>query len=235
MKIEIWSDVVCPWCYIGKRNLEVALAGFEHRRPGGDRVAELRARPRDPPGWSCRWTRCCAEVRHDPRGGDGGQPPHDRAGRHRGSRVPPRQGADRQYLRRPPPHPPRGPGGTWRQHEGAAAPPRTSPRGGPSPTRRRWRNSPTRSASTRAGWPKSSRARIRATTSGPTRLAPWSSARPASPSSYSTNGSACPGPSLLTYSCGCSSTPGTPRSRPWPAAPDGLPDDWGHRTSTAAY
>jgi predicted DsbA family dithiol-disulfide isomerase len=31
MLVEIWSDVVCPWCYIGKRNLEEALAGFEHR------------------------------------------------------------------------------------------------------------------------------------------------------------------------------------------------------------
>ena len=31
MRIEIWSDVVCPWCYIGKRRLETALAGFEHR------------------------------------------------------------------------------------------------------------------------------------------------------------------------------------------------------------
>lgn len=30
MRIEIWSDVVCPWCYIGKRHLESALAGFEH-------------------------------------------------------------------------------------------------------------------------------------------------------------------------------------------------------------
>jgi predicted DsbA family dithiol-disulfide isomerase len=30
MRVEIWSDVVCPWCYIGKRNLEAALAGFEH-------------------------------------------------------------------------------------------------------------------------------------------------------------------------------------------------------------
>ncbi|WP_243057124.1 DsbA family oxidoreductase [Nocardioides sp. SR21] len=30
MKIEIWSDVVCPWCYVGKRRLETALAGFEH-------------------------------------------------------------------------------------------------------------------------------------------------------------------------------------------------------------
>src|SRR6476619_2470602 len=31
MRIEIWSDVVCPWCYIGKRRLETALAEFEHR------------------------------------------------------------------------------------------------------------------------------------------------------------------------------------------------------------
>ena len=30
MKIEIWSDVVCPWCYIGKRRLERALGEFEH-------------------------------------------------------------------------------------------------------------------------------------------------------------------------------------------------------------
>jgi len=30
VKIEIWSDVVCPWCYIGKRRLETALAGFAH-------------------------------------------------------------------------------------------------------------------------------------------------------------------------------------------------------------
>jgi predicted DsbA family dithiol-disulfide isomerase len=30
VKIEIWSDVVCPWCYIGKRRIESALAEFEH-------------------------------------------------------------------------------------------------------------------------------------------------------------------------------------------------------------
>lgn len=30
MTIEIWSDVVCPFCYIGKRELERALAQFEH-------------------------------------------------------------------------------------------------------------------------------------------------------------------------------------------------------------
>ena len=30
MIIEVWSDVVCPWCYIGKRRLESALAEFPH-------------------------------------------------------------------------------------------------------------------------------------------------------------------------------------------------------------
>ena len=30
MKVEIWSDVVCPWCYIGKRRFETALARFDH-------------------------------------------------------------------------------------------------------------------------------------------------------------------------------------------------------------
>jgi predicted DsbA family dithiol-disulfide isomerase len=31
MRIEIWSDLVCPWCYIGKRRLEEALTIFPHR------------------------------------------------------------------------------------------------------------------------------------------------------------------------------------------------------------
>lgn len=30
MKVEIWSDVVCPWCFVGKRKFEKALAKFEH-------------------------------------------------------------------------------------------------------------------------------------------------------------------------------------------------------------
>ncbi|GIJ45236.1 DSBA oxidoreductase [Virgisporangium aliadipatigenens] len=30
MKLEVWSDVVCPWCYIGKRRLETALSRFPH-------------------------------------------------------------------------------------------------------------------------------------------------------------------------------------------------------------
>ncbi len=31
IQVEIWSDVVCPWCYIGKRRFESALAAFKHR------------------------------------------------------------------------------------------------------------------------------------------------------------------------------------------------------------
>jgi predicted DsbA family dithiol-disulfide isomerase len=33
MLVDIWSDVVCPWCYVGKRRFEAALERFEH---GGD-------------------------------------------------------------------------------------------------------------------------------------------------------------------------------------------------------
>jgi predicted DsbA family dithiol-disulfide isomerase len=31
MQVEIWSDVVCPWCYLGKRHFERALDDFAHR------------------------------------------------------------------------------------------------------------------------------------------------------------------------------------------------------------
>ncbi|KRA98006.1 hypothetical protein ASD83_13180 [Devosia sp. Root685] len=30
MKIEVWSDIGCPWCYIGKHRLDTALSGFAH-------------------------------------------------------------------------------------------------------------------------------------------------------------------------------------------------------------
>jgi predicted DsbA family dithiol-disulfide isomerase len=32
MQVEIWSDIVCPWCYIGKRRFEAALAAFPERQ-----------------------------------------------------------------------------------------------------------------------------------------------------------------------------------------------------------
>ena len=31
MKIEIWSDVMCPFCYIGKRHFEEALSKFSDK------------------------------------------------------------------------------------------------------------------------------------------------------------------------------------------------------------
>jgi len=31
MIIDVWSDVVCPWCFIGRRRLQKALANFPHR------------------------------------------------------------------------------------------------------------------------------------------------------------------------------------------------------------
>lgn len=31
MHVEIWSDIACPWCYVGKRRFEAALEAFEHR------------------------------------------------------------------------------------------------------------------------------------------------------------------------------------------------------------
>ncbi len=45
MKIEIWSDIVCPFCYIGKRKFEIALAAF----PARDKVEiEWRSFQLDP-------------------------------------------------------------------------------------------------------------------------------------------------------------------------------------------
>lgn len=45
MKVEIWSDVACPWCYIGKRRFAKALGQFEHR---GDVEVTWRSFELDP-------------------------------------------------------------------------------------------------------------------------------------------------------------------------------------------
>jgi len=31
MRVDIWTDIVCPWCYLGDGRFARALAGFEHR------------------------------------------------------------------------------------------------------------------------------------------------------------------------------------------------------------
>jgi len=43
--VDIWSDIACPWCYVGKRRLEAALARFAHRK---DVVVTWRAFELDP-------------------------------------------------------------------------------------------------------------------------------------------------------------------------------------------
>src|SRR4051794_15278422 len=45
LTVEIWSDVVCPWCYIGKRRFEHALERFEH---AGDVEVRFRSFELDP-------------------------------------------------------------------------------------------------------------------------------------------------------------------------------------------
>lgn len=52
LRIDVWSDIACPWCYVGKRRLEAALARFPRRDavtlvwrsfeldPAGPRTAE---------------------------------------------------------------------------------------------------------------------------------------------------------------------------------------------------
>ena len=50
MNVEIWSDIACPWCYVGTRRLEAARAGFEHRDDGtgaGRRGARDPVAPRE--------------------------------------------------------------------------------------------------------------------------------------------------------------------------------------------
>jgi len=32
LRIDVWSDIACPWCYVGKRRLERALAEFPHTK-----------------------------------------------------------------------------------------------------------------------------------------------------------------------------------------------------------
>lgn len=31
LRLDVWSDIACPWCYVGKRRLEAALQTWEHR------------------------------------------------------------------------------------------------------------------------------------------------------------------------------------------------------------
>jgi predicted DsbA family dithiol-disulfide isomerase len=50
MEVEIWADIVCPWCYLGKRHFEQALASFEHRDKVQVTYRSFQLNPGAPPG-----------------------------------------------------------------------------------------------------------------------------------------------------------------------------------------
>lgn len=52
MQVEIWSDVVCPWCYLGKRRFERALESFGHRDEVTVVYRSFELDPAAPPGLS---------------------------------------------------------------------------------------------------------------------------------------------------------------------------------------
>ena len=49
LKVEVWSDVVCPWCYVGKRHLEEALARFRHADQVSVEWRSFELNPTSPP------------------------------------------------------------------------------------------------------------------------------------------------------------------------------------------
>jgi predicted DsbA family dithiol-disulfide isomerase len=50
MQVEIWSDLVCPWCYLGKRRFERALESFGHRDEVTVVYRSFELDPSAPPG-----------------------------------------------------------------------------------------------------------------------------------------------------------------------------------------
>ena len=50
MRVEIWSDVVCPWCYIGKRRFERAMAQFDGRNDVSVTWRSFQLNPDQPRG-----------------------------------------------------------------------------------------------------------------------------------------------------------------------------------------
>src|SRR3954465_9994024 len=93
LTVEIWSDVVCPWCYIGKRRFEAALERFEHR---DDVTIMWRSFELDP------------EAPADPAAPRPGAPPPPRRLR---DRAPGRQVRDERRARRAATRRDDGPGG----------------------------------------------------------------------------------------------------------------------------
>ena len=48
LRVDVWSDVVCPWCYIGKRNMDAAIRDFTGADGGVPVVVEFHSFELDP-------------------------------------------------------------------------------------------------------------------------------------------------------------------------------------------
>ena len=107
MHVEIWSDIACPWCYVGKRRFETALAASSTPTTCRSRGAASSSTPGRRPSGRCRRRAPRRQVRHVARAGQRDERPHDRGRRRRGPRVPLRARPRRQHVRRAPARPPR--------------------------------------------------------------------------------------------------------------------------------
>ena len=43
IKVDVWSDIACPWCFIGKRKLESGIAAFDELNPDGEVDVEFHS------------------------------------------------------------------------------------------------------------------------------------------------------------------------------------------------
>jgi predicted DsbA family dithiol-disulfide isomerase len=50
MRVDVWSDVICPWCYVGKARFEKALSSFAHRDEVDVVYHSFELDPGSPPG-----------------------------------------------------------------------------------------------------------------------------------------------------------------------------------------
>lgn len=49
MQVDVWSDVVCPWCFVGLANLETAIGAFEHGEAVTVALHSFQLEPDAPP------------------------------------------------------------------------------------------------------------------------------------------------------------------------------------------
>ena len=108
LNVEVWSDIACPWCYIGKRRFATALADFPHRDHVEVTWRSYELSPSTPVGPGGPRSRRAGRAQGHP-----ARPRQAdvRAGHRRGRRGRPglrlRPGARRQHVRGAPPGAPR--------------------------------------------------------------------------------------------------------------------------------